>query len=40
MVEGAEAVLFDFGGTLDTDGTHWGEKPNREPVQPGLGISG
>lgn len=34
-----KAVLFDFGGTLDTNGIHWSEKFRTAYDEAGLGIS-
>ena len=34
-----KAVLFDFGGTLDTNGIHWSEKFRMAYDEAGLGIS-
>ncbi|MBI3765652.1 MAG: hypothetical protein HY277_04010, partial [Ignavibacteriales bacterium] len=33
-----KAVLFDFGGTIDTDGVHWSEKFWEYYQQFGVGV--
>ena len=33
-----KGIIFDYGGTIDTDGIHWGELIGEEYDKAGIGI--